>query len=208
MSDHLLTTFGPLPFDRKKWNDAERARLVGSFKALFEECDPAMDCRMEARLHGERHEQDATLRILAAATTAFEAFCVADRRKFDREISDLRSAILRLSNEAYMKGFNEGFSASENDRREMAEARAKKTCYVYFIRSGAGEIKIGQAIDVQKRLAGLQTSHPHQLTLLATTDGGKPAERAYHARFAEHRLHGEWFAPHPDILAEIERLNA
>jgi len=31
-------------------------------------------------------------------------------------------------------------------------------------------------------------------------------ERAYHRQFAAHRLHGEWFAPHPDILAEIDRL--
>ena len=90
----------------------------------------------------------------------------------------------------------------------MARERARKICYVYFIRSAPGEIKIGKAIDVQKRLNGLQTSHPHRLQLLATTVGGKPAERAYHARFAEHRLHGEWFSPHPDILAEIERLNA
>ena len=28
-----------------------------------------------------------------------------------------------------------------------------------------------------------------------------PLAGAYH-----HALHGEWFAPHPDILAEIERL--
>lgn len=25
---------------------------------------------------------------------------------------------------------------------------------------------------------------------------------------AAHRLHGEWFAPHPDILAEIDRLKS
>lgn len=31
-------------------------------------------------------------------------------------------------------------------------------------------------------------------------------ERAYHAMFKAHRLHGEWFEPHPDILAEIARL--
>lgn len=35
----------------------------------------------------------------------------------------------------------------------------------------------------------------------------RDAERDYHARFAAHRLRGEWFAPHPDILAEIEHLN-
>lgn len=33
-------------------------------------------------------------------------------------------------------------------------------------------------------------------------------ERAYHERFMKHHLRGDWFSPHPDILAEIERLNA
>lgn len=84
----------------------------------------------------------------------------------------------------------------------------KKAQSVYFIHSASGGIKIGTAIDVSKRLKGLQTAHPVKLELLAQTTGGRAVEQAYHARFAEHRLHGEWFAPHPDILAEIERLSA
>lgn len=80
--------------------------------------------------------------------------------------------------------------------------------HVYFIQSESGGIKIGVAVDVAKRLRGLQTAHPAKLTLLAVTNGGPAQEADYHRRFAAHRLHGEWFERHPDILAEIDRLNA
>jgi hypothetical protein len=78
---------------------------------------------------------------------------------------------------------------------------------VYFIQSGNdGPIKIGIASRPQERLAGLQTGHHDELRMLCITAGGLEQERAYHAQFAEHRIRGEWFSPHPDILAEIERL--
>lgn len=44
--------------------------------------------------------------------------------------------------------------------------------------------------------------------VLAAFDGGEVHEQRLHARFAEHRLLNEWFARHPDILAEIARLNS
>jgi hypothetical protein len=33
-------------------------------------------------------------------------------------------------------------------------------------------------------------------------------EGAYHQHFADLRVEGEWFEPHPDIFAEIERLKS
>lgn len=78
--------------------------------------------------------------------------------------------------------------------------------YVYFIQSEQGPVKIGISAAVRKRLSTLQSAHPAKLHLRATICAGPSIERAYHRRFAAHRLHGEWFAPHPDILAEIERL--
>lgn len=80
--------------------------------------------------------------------------------------------------------------------------------HVYFIKSASGGIKIGKANDVPKRLRALQTAHPVRLELLATCSGGRVREQWYHRRFARHRLHGEWFEPHRDILLEIDRLNA
>ena len=38
-----------------------------------------------------------------------------------------------------------------------------KTELVYFISFDMGPVKIGRAIDIRKRLAALQTSHPRKL---------------------------------------------
>lgn len=81
---------------------------------------------------------------------------------------------------------------------------------LYFIQSGeSGPIKIGiTGMKIEKRMKALQTAHPFKLRLLVLVKGDAMRETEYHARFAEHRLEGEWFAPHPNILTEIERLKA
>ena len=85
------------------------------------------------------------------------------------------------------------------------EALATERGWVYFVQAPCGSIKVGRARDVQFRLRELQCANPNKLVLLAVAlDGGRETE--YHRRFAEHRMLGEWFAPHADILAEIERL--
>lgn len=85
--------------------------------------------------------------------------------------------------------------------------REEKPQLVYFIGAESGPIKIGIAVQPGERLKTLQTSHHERLNLLAVCEGGQTLEREYHKRFAAHRLHGEWFERHPDILAEIERLS-
>lgn len=80
---------------------------------------------------------------------------------------------------------------------------------VYFIQAGRkGPIKIGIAQDCKKRLSILQVGNHEKLRLLWSSPGGRHIETRYHTTFREHWLHGEWFAPHPDILAEIARLSA
>ena len=98
---------------------------------------------------------------------------------------------------------------------QLANARERckstpRTTYgrqVYFAASNSGPIKIGASCDVKRRLRELRTKTRQNLKLLATTDGGMFAECMYQQRFSAHRLHGEWFVRHPDILAEIDRLN-
>ena len=77
----------------------------------------------------------------------------------------------------------------------------------YFIGGDVGAIKIGRTINVEVRLKDIQACSPIPVRVLALRPGGQ-RERIYHAHFAAHRLHGEWFAPHPDILEEIDRLNS
>jgi len=85
----------------------------------------------------------------------------------------------------------------------------EKSGCVYFIQSqGTHTIKIGYtAGQVQNRLKDLQTAHPYQLSVLATLPGDQNYEKSLHQRFAEYRLKGEWFEPHPDLLAFISLLN-
>jgi hypothetical protein len=98
---------------------------------------------------------------------------------------------------------------AEQERRETIAIEAMDgRADLYIIQSAAGPIKIGISVNPRGRLKGLQTAHPWKLSLLCVIPGGCALEAQYHARFAEHRLHGEWFSPHPDILAEIDRLNS
>lgn len=78
---------------------------------------------------------------------------------------------------------------------------------VYFIRRASdGVIKIGVSRDVTKRLGGLQTSTPDELSLVGTIPGDERVEAEWHARFAAAHIRGEWFRPVPDLLAAIAAL--
>jgi hypothetical protein len=80
-------------------------------------------------------------------------------------------------------------------------------CTIYFIGPADGPIKIGFASRLSFRIRDLRLANAFPLEVWAAIEDHPSVERAYHHRFATHRLHGEWFARHPDILAEIDRLN-
>lgn len=70
-------------------------------------------------------------------------------------------------------------------------------------------IKIGhvqRAGNLVKRMRTLQNAcaEPVRVRRLIQTRPEDALELVLHARFAEHRLEGEWFAPAPEILAYIE----
>jgi hypothetical protein len=92
----------------------------------------------------------------------------------------------------------------EGDEERRYRAVVKQ--FVYFVGGDVGGIKIGTAREPSRRLADLQCGSPVRLAILAVVSGTHELELEYHRRFAAHRLHGEWFERHPDILAEIERL--
>ena len=80
---------------------------------------------------------------------------------------------------------------------------------VYFVGGEGGPIKIGFTQQpIKARLKCIQNGSPIKLRVLALQPAPRARESFYHRQFAAHRLHGEWFERHPDILAEIERLNA
>ena len=79
--------------------------------------------------------------------------------------------------------------------------------FVYFISAHTGPIKIGFSVHPEKRLATMQTGAVEPYYLLATCPGSMETEKAYHRRFREHRVRGEWFSGSREILNEIERFN-
>jgi hypothetical protein len=74
---------------------------------------------------------------------------------------------------------------------------------IYFIQAASGgPIKIGVSDNPEVRLKDLQCSHHERLVLRRVMEGGAALERELHARFADHRIRGEWFHPHP-VLAKV-----
>jgi hypothetical protein len=82
--------------------------------------------------------------------------------------------------------------------------------YVYVVRMETGQIKIGMAKDPQKRLKGLQTSHPLGLEILMVFKIDystypyyvNEVELDFHEWLDEYRIRGEWFKA--EALALIE----
>lgn len=92
-------------------------------------------------------------------------------------------------------------------RQQFRFARSiAATGYVYFASDADGLIKIGYTADLKQRRKTLRVSTKRDLSILASVPGNRETERAYHMRFCRSRVEGEWFARHPDIFAEIDRL--
>lgn len=76
----------------------------------------------------------------------------------------------------------------------------KRQCYVYAaLRPDTAEVKIGYAENVTRRFIGLQCGSATLLSLVAVIPGGQEVEEEIHARFAVHRIRGEWFRYAPEI---------
>ena len=90
--------------------------------------------------------------------------------------------------------------------RELIRLLADSDRWTYFLADGQGAVKIGAAADVDARVKILQAHNSGSLRLLAKVRGGEALESAHHSWFAPHRVSNEWFALHPEIMAEVEYL--
>lgn len=91
-----------------------------------------------------------------------------------------------------------------------------KNCYVYFITEvytnrlkGKPAVKIGLAVNVERRVKELQTGNARQLeAVLAigpmSEKTAATLERHLHRRFKRLRLKGEWFEP--DVVRRLQNL--
>lgn len=80
-----------------------------------------------------------------------------------------------------------------------------KVGFVYIVQGEDEEedrtapVKIGFARDVHQRMRSLQTGNPDRLRLLVCFPGTRRHERRLHERFADARIHDEWFRYTPDL---------
>ena len=79
---------------------------------------------------------------------------------------------------------------------------------VYFVKNTKGLIKIGSTMTVMDRIKQLETGASEPLTLIAHLDGSTKRESELHRRFAEYRVHGEWFSPGSSLVSYIQSLGA
>lgn len=78
---------------------------------------------------------------------------------------------------------------------------------IYFIEASYAKtkfIKIGYSANPKTRLRNLQSSCPLPLKLLGCRPGNEADEHSLHFQFRRHRVRGEWFRPHQDLLATIQ----
>lgn len=80
------------------------------------------------------------------------------------------------------------------------------TSFVYFAQDEDGLIKIGTSEMPLRRVKQLRLLRKQRIELLGCLKGGFEEEHALHLRFAAHRVAGEWFKPHSDVLSLVADL--
>lgn len=76
---------------------------------------------------------------------------------------------------------------------------------IYFIQAvDGGPVKIGLAVNMQRRWYELQRTTGKELNVLGVIDGDIKVEKSLHSRFSQERVDKEWFNPSPEILKFIQ----
>lgn len=198
-------------FDSALFDQEQQMRAMELLKAIL----PETERRLRAPpfgLPGVSGDADPdVMALLQLGANYLRAAVAREPRRMWNIYSEARDT-LREAAESGLRAIEAESAARARARAEASytfiEGNLCDRSTVYFIGSTDGPIKIGIALDVSKRLKGLQTSHPSKLAVLATTAGGREQEKAYHCQFADSRMAGEWFERTPELLGEIERLSS
>jgi len=94
--------------------------------------------------------------------------------------------------------------------RQLGEATTGSG-FVSFIQcrtaeNRSGPIRIAATRSLVPQLQAAVANNPYLVYLLGVivTDRPDVVERELHQRFAPHRIRGEWFRPHPDLLTLVQ----
>lgn len=118
----------------------------------------------------------------------------------------------RLAEELYGRRMTEllrqRINGAAPKRERRRGERSDRWSYLYFIGDGQA-IKIGRAVNIERRLRSLRTAQHRDLAVLAAVPVHVSTEAAVHRRFSHLRIKGlEWFRPEPELLDFIERVKA
>jgi T5orf172 domain len=99
--------------------------------------------------------------------------------------------------------------------RDVRGPAQPQVTLVYFIQGVTtkgdpiGPIKIGQTINLENRMQGLQTGYPWRLQVLhSEPERHDFSEATLHALFRPIKMHGEWFHNTPGLLKLIKDAKA
>jgi hypothetical protein len=102
-------------------------------------------------------------------------------------------------------GRDKVFHPADIARIEQAiDEAARRATFIYFVEM-AGHIKIGLASNWRKRVSGLQTSSPFEITCLLVLTAYIGLERDLHEKFSAAHVRGEWFKDCPEIRVFIAK---
>ena len=93
-------------------------------------------------------------------------------------------------------GINSGFVADlsvkpvEPRRRDSL---SKDSVVYFFLSTETCRVKIGYAENLDRRHRSISTGAGMELKIALVIRGGRDKEKAYHHRFKQYRLKGEWF---------------
>lgn len=91
--------------------------------------------------------------------------------------------------------------AASRPERTAITLPGAKVCGIYFVQEDFENlIKIGFAINVRSRLAGLQTGSAQELRLIGVMPGSYADELDLHQRLEWARFRGEWYWPANEVL--------
>lgn len=86
--------------------------------------------------------------------------------------------------------------------RRLRAVTFDRASLIYFARASDGLVKIGWTSNQTRRADELD------IDIMATIDGDKRVEAAFHRCFADDHVDGEWFRPSQRLLAFIDGLVA
>ncbi len=179
-------------FGEKLENEPESRRFGGTLAcSVWYQHDN--DIVVLADSHGFLLDREDYLAIISGLQRMYAGNSQADIDEFNE--------CKRLRDEADMR------KALTAGREYFEPTRKPKKGYVYLL-EGGGHYKIGRAKNPHNRSETIGTQLPYPVTLIHVVECAdyEDYERSLHRRFAEKRLHGEWFDLSPEDIAYIQGL--